>query len=250
MKHFFEQIEASTGNPVKQIRIASADFQEFKTIYKDGRPGVENQKLLEYFISYRFLDFSSSDVYIDVAAQDCPFAFFVGDTFGCQAYRQDLYYMKRGIHGRDIGGDASRLPLGDGSVSKISLHNSFEHFEGSSDIRFIREAQRALGIGGKMIIVPVFFEDKYRIQKDSGWVDENKKKHLWGKGARFSRFYDPGQFDERIVRNSVSMNIQFYFIENIQELSSDCYGQLFAIFEKTSPTPPHNRLSRLLDFLR
>lgn len=230
-----QQLQAITGNPVKVIRLDPNEFAEFKALYVDKRHGVENQKLLEYFISYKFLEFGPSDTYIDIAAQDCPFAFFVHEKVGCKTYRQDLYYMKKGIHGSDIGGDASNLPLKDETVTKISLHNSFEHFEGESDIGFIKESQRVLAMGGKMIINPVFFEDVYRVETNAGWVDEAGEHHLWGKGARFGRFYDVEQFMERVIKNAPLFNIQFYFIENILELGPGGYGHSFVVFEKTKP---------------
>ena len=71
---------------------------------------IDDAKLIEYYISYRWLDLGPDDTYIDIAAQDCPFAFFVRDTFGCQAYRQDLFYLEKGIHGSDIGGNAAPDP--------------------------------------------------------------------------------------------------------------------------------------------
>jgi hypothetical protein len=126
------------------------------------------------------------------------------------------------------------------------MHNSFEHFEDDSDIRFIREAQRVLTVGGKLAIIPLFFEEKYQIEHDSGWVDENGKKHLWGEGARFTRLYDADQFNKRIIRNSTAFKTQFYLIENIQELGPGCYGQLFVIFEKTTPLPPKGWLGGIL----
>ncbi|KXK14868.1 MAG: hypothetical protein UZ14_CFX002000886 [Chloroflexi bacterium OLB14] len=233
-----EQLQQITGNAVKSVRLEPTEFSKFKSIYIDRRNGIENQKLLEYFISYQFLQFNASDVYIDIAAQDCPFALFIGDTFHCKVFRQDLYYMKKGIHGTDIGGDASHLPLNRETVSKISLHNSFEHFEGESDINFITEAQRILKVGGKMIIVPTFFEPQYRLEQDAGWLDSDGEKHLWGKGARFSRYYDVEHFQKRIVQNATLFNVQFYYIENISEMGPDCYGQLFAIFEKNKPYVP------------
>ena len=246
MEDFFKQIEEITGHPVSRIRIDTENFQKFKTLYKDDRYAVNDQKFLEYYISYKYLDLNSSDTYIDIAAQDCPFAFFVREKFECKVYRQDLYYIKKGIHGDDIGGDASNMPLKDETISKMSLHNSFEHFEGNSDIRFIQESQRVLTVGGKLVIVPVFFEDKYRVEKKSGWVDEKGKKHLWGAGARFSRLYDVEQFNKRIIQNSPFFKAQYYFIENLQEISQDCYGPLFVIFEKIMSVPPKGWLARFL----
>lgn len=241
-----QQLQAITGKPVQILRLDPAEFAEFKTQYIDKRGGVENQKLLEYFISYKFLEFNPSDTYIDVAAQDCPFAFFVHEKVGCKTYRQDLYYMKKGIHGSDIGGDASKLPLKDEAVTKISLHNSFEHFEGESDTGFIKEAQRVLAMNGRMIIIPLFFEDTYRIETDAGWVDADGEKHLWGKGARFGRYYDVENFEKRIIQNAPSFNIQFYYIENILEMGPGSYGQSFAIFEKVRPYVSKGLLSSLL----
>src|SRR5262245_55057307 len=181
MEQLLSGLERVTGRPVERISIAPGDFAAFKALYRDERGGIDDQKLLEYYVSWHFLDLSASDTYIDVAAQNCPFAFFLREKLGCKVYRQDLYYMKRGIHGDDIGGDASHLPLQDESVSKISLHSSFEHFEGQSDIGFIREAGRILTVGGKMVIVPLFMEDTFRVETDSGWVDEQGKKQLWGR---------------------------------------------------------------------
>jgi len=241
-----QQLQAITGNPVQILRLDPSEFAEFKTQYIDKRNGVENQKLLEYFISYKFLNFISADTYIDVAAQDCPFAYYIHDNIGCKTYRQDLYYMKKGIHGSDIGGDASNLPLKDETVTKISLHNSFEHFEGESDIRFIREAQRVLAMGGKMIINPLFFEDVYRVETDAGWVDDSGEKHLWGKGARFGRYYDVEQFNKRVIQNSPLFNVQFYFIENILEMGPGSYGHSFVIFEKIKSYDPMGFQSLIL----
>lgn len=77
MEHLFKQFEEITGNPVIRIRVDVADFQNFKTMYKDDREGVNDQKFLEYYISYKYLDLQPSDTYIDIAAQNCPFAFFL-----------------------------------------------------------------------------------------------------------------------------------------------------------------------------
>jgi len=189
------------GTPVQGVRVERTDFDHFKARYKDKR-AIDDEKRLEYYVSVRWLDFTRSDVFIDIAAQDCPFASYVHKTFGCRAYRQDLYYLEPGIHGSDIGGDASNLPLRDGTVTKIALHNSFEHFEGDGDTRFIREAQRVLAPGGKMCIVPLFIAETYAEESDAGWVDDQGVKHSWGIGARFARHYDLAQFKRRVLAHA------------------------------------------------
>jgi SAM-dependent methyltransferase len=250
MKPLFEQIAARTGKTIQSIRLSPQDFEAFKALYQDDRVGIDNQKLLEYYISYKFLGFEKSDVYIDIAAQNCPFAFFIRDQFGCTAYRQDLYYLKRGLHGNEIGGDASRLPLWDESASKISLHNSLEHFEGDSDIEFIQEAQRVLRLGGKMIVVPLFMSETYEIEAEASWVDSDGRRHLWNEGASFSRLYDAERLQTRLLQNAPCFDAQFYFIENIAEMGQECYGDFFVIFEKVRPVPNRNGLQKLASFVR
>jgi hypothetical protein len=229
---FNTRFEQLIGRPIIPVRIDKEDFAHFKNLYNDPRDMIDNEKLLEYYISYRWLDFNSEDTYIDVAAQDCPFAFFIRDHFNCKVYRQDLYYLSKGVHGEDIGGDASRIPLPRNSVSKISLHNSLEHFEGKSDIKFFRKAQSLLRRGGKMIVVPLFIGEEYTIETDAGWVDEAGEKHLWGEGARFARWYDLIQFKSRILNNSKKLQVNVYQLENAAEIDPKCYAEYFAIFEK------------------
>lgn len=229
---FTARFEQLAGQPIIPVRIDVQDYSCFKTLYSDMRVMIDDEKLLEYYISYRWLEFNPSDTYIDVAAQDCPFAFFIRDRFNCRVYRQDLYFLEKGIHGEDIGGDASKIPLPRNSVSKISLHNSLEHFEGDSDIQFIRKAQRLLRPGGKLLVVPLFIGDEYTIETDAGWVDEEGVKHLWCEGARFARIYDLPQFKYRILENSKQLKLQVYHLQNANEIDPKIYAEYFAIFEK------------------
>ena len=227
-----EELERMLGSGFRQIRLDPQAFSQFRAEYKDARPGIDAEKLLEYFVSYEFLDLDPSDVFMDVAAQDCPFTFFVRDKIGCQVYRQDLYYMEPGINGEDVGGDATDLPFGDGTLSKMALHNSFEHFEDGADTQFIIEAQRVLRPGGKLCIVPLFIGPKYKIETEAGWVDEWGTKHLWGVGARFSRLYDPGQLRERVLRHGDDFEVEILEMMNAQEMDPACYLRYFAIMTR------------------
>ncbi len=224
------QLGRIVGQPVQPVRLDRADFQSFKVRYHDKR-AIDDEKLLEYYVSTHWLEFSRRDVFIDVAAQDCPFASYVRKIFGCRAYRQDLYYLKPGIHGSDIGGDAANLPLQSGTVTKISLHNSLEHFEGDADSRFISEAQRVLAPGGKMCIVPLFIGETYEEEIEAGWFDSEGVKHLWGVGARFARRYDVPQFKRRIVDHCTELAITVYRVDNTSEVACGAYLRYFAVFQ-------------------
>lgn len=228
---FEEQLELVLSRPVQPVRLDREDFARFKARYRDER-AIDDEKRLEYYVSTRWLEFSAGDIFVDIAAQDCPFASYIRQVYGCRAYRQDLYYLKAGIHGFDIGGDASNLPLPDGSVTRIALHNSFEHFEGDGDCRFIHQAQRVLAPGGKMCIVPLFVGEVYHEETDAGWIDAQGTKHPWGVGARFAREYDIATFKERVVDHATQFAITIYRVENAAEIADSAYLRYFAIFQK------------------
>jgi SAM-dependent methyltransferase len=226
------RLEDLFGEGLVRVRIDPCHFAAFRSHYSDPREGIDAEKLLEYYISYNWLRLDASDVFVDVAAQNCPFASFVRDTIGCRVYRQDLYYLRPGIHGEDVGGDATALPFPDGFLSKLALHNSFEHFEGDSDIRFLREAARVLRPQGKVCIVPLFVGPKSRVETEAGWIDEHGKKHLWGVGARFARTYDPASLEERVLKNCEDFEMTAYLVENAPEIDAGCYLRYFLLLEK------------------
>jgi hypothetical protein len=227
-----QEIEKQIGKPVQKIKIDKAAFDLFKSRYVDSRPGIDDEKLLEYYIGYTWLDLQQADIFIDIAAQDCPFAIFVRDTIGCRVYRQDLHYLKDTHLPEDISCDAVHLPFSDGALSKIALFNSFEHFEGDKDILMIKEAQRVLRSGGRLCLVPLYIGDKYFVEEDAGWVDEKGEKHLWGIGARFARTYDPLQFKERILQHCENFSYQIFYLENWSAISPIIHMQYFILFER------------------
>ena len=226
------RLESLLGARFRRVRIDASRFAEFRSRYSDPREGADAEKLLEYYVSYTWLELERSDVFMDVAAQDCPFAFFVRDTIGCRVYRQDLYYLQPGVHGEDVGGDATALPFPAGSLSKLALHNSFEHFEGVADIRFLHEAARVLRPGGKVCIVPLFVGPEYRVETESGWIDEQGRKRLWGVGARFARTYDPPMLEERVLRSCEAFTVTAYLVENAGDLDARCYLRYFLLLTR------------------
>jgi ubiquinone/menaquinone biosynthesis C-methylase UbiE len=73
-----------------------------------------------------------------------------------EAWRQDWNYTTDKTS-KTLGGNASSLAVDDESFDALLLHNSWEHFEGESDLDFLTEATRVLKTGGKVIITPLFF---------------------------------------------------------------------------------------------
>ena len=121
-----------------------------------------HQKALEYYVSYQLLEPQAKDVFMDVGAERSSYYRILSCR---EIYLQDMIYppgLKR-LDGRTfcLGGDAASLPLPKESVDKISLHHTFEHFEGEKDRQFIKQSCRILKLGGKMCIIPLLLCDEY-----------------------------------------------------------------------------------------
>lgn len=121
-----------------------------------------HQKTLEYYVSYQLLEPQAKDVFMDVGVEKSSYY----RVLSCrEIYLQDMIYppgLKR-LDGRTfrLGGDAASLPLPKESVDKISLHHTFEHFEGEKDRQFIKQSCRILKPGGKMCVIPLLLCDEY-----------------------------------------------------------------------------------------
>ncbi|MFQ5835297.1 MAG: methyltransferase domain-containing protein [bacterium] len=121
-----------------------------------------HQKALEYYVSYQLLEPQDEDVFMDVGVEKSSYYRILSCR---EIYLQDMIYppgLKR-LDGRifRLGGDAASLPLPKESVNKISLHHTFEHFEGGKDRQFIKQSCRILKPGGKMCIIPLLLCDEY-----------------------------------------------------------------------------------------
>lgn len=114
------------------------------------------RKALEHFVSLEITqNLVEGGVLIDIASSHSPFGRIAAEQYEIEkCYKQDLSY-EEGVHGDRIGGDAAAMPLPDESIDCLFLHNSWEHFEGSSDHAFLFEARRLLKPGGKVVIIPL-----------------------------------------------------------------------------------------------
>jgi len=201
------------------------------------------EKTLEHYLAASLLKLSPEDVYVDIAALDSPTPEVFHRLYGCAVYRQDLSYPP-GIHGHRIGGDASSMPIPDGFATKMSMHCSFEHFEGDSDSRFIREAGRVLGPGGKLCIVPFYLRNRYVIQTDPGAYAQGSVRFeddallccTKGWGHRHGRHYDVAHLKTRILPNLAGLCLTIFVVGNEKQVHPNCYVKFIALFEKQKRT--------------
>ncbi|MEW6741387.1 MAG: methyltransferase domain-containing protein [Planctomycetota bacterium] len=191
---------AETGcAQVAEYRVDVQKYLNYTCFDRHNPPDTLHEKALEYFLSEEVLQFHPQDCFIDIASLTSPFPDHVRSTYRCTVLRQDLYHYPPGINGDRIGGDACNLPLPPACCTKLSLHCSYEHFEGDSDTRFILEAARVMKPGGRMFIGPLYLGPAYTIEYEDGVsVGACKKPHA--EGCRFARTYDIPRLVERVLK--------------------------------------------------
>jgi SAM-dependent methyltransferase len=167
--------------------------------------GVREAKIMEYFLSLWFLPVAENDVVIDVASERSVFPVMVAKTIGAQVFRQDLVYSI-GMNGDRIGGSADSMPVPNDFADKLFLHNSFEHFEGDIDTRFIYEAWRILKPGGGACIVPLYLSTHHQNLTDPlvdtrgvVWDADAEVVQRVGHHVRFGRAYSARTLAERVL---------------------------------------------------
>jgi hypothetical protein len=199
------------------------------------------EKTLEHYLSVELLKPKSSNVVIDVASADSPFPDIIERTVGCKIYEQDIVYPP-GINGRRIGSNAAHMPLADGSADKMTLHCSFEHFEGTNDSDFILECERLLVTGGQCAILPLYIaEHRFHLSNPlcsgrSGLVFDKGtpvvRDPSWAM-ARFSRFYDVESFRRRVVDHlGDRLQATVYFVENEKDIDPSCYVKFILLLTR------------------
>jgi hypothetical protein len=142
---------------VKESPVPVQLYQEWmkRANYVRHNPGYYpdnlHEKSLEHFFAAHLLELRSGQVFIDIASQSGTAAEIYTRLYQVQPYLQDLDYPA-GINGNRIGGSAASMPIPDNFADAMTLHCSFEHFEGDADTGFVREAAREMCRGP---IVPV-----------------------------------------------------------------------------------------------
>jgi ubiquinone/menaquinone biosynthesis C-methylase UbiE len=121
---------------------------------------VWNEKLLEHWIAaqrLRLMDYQPTDIYIDVAAANSPWAKALRERLGISAFAMDLCKVGSAYQGLDHyrTENATATSFADGSVSGVSLLCAYEMFTKDDDINLLVEMKRILKPNGKIIIEPI-----------------------------------------------------------------------------------------------
>ena len=166
------------------------------------------EKALEHFLSFKLINPHREMTGVDIGSCKSVAPLILRETLGCTCYEQDLEYPA-GIEGTRIGSSADQIPLADQSVDFMTLHCTYEHFEGQADTGFVRECARLLKPNGKVVIAPLYLNPNY--VNVTGEVDEQKRAGITFDGEasyhcvipewknRFGRHYSPASLLARVV---------------------------------------------------
>ena len=153
------------------VEISASRFMEWKEMirysdyfpdyYAASRHHLEH-KQIQHLLSILVTPPELSSVWMDVASSTSPFPEILRQLYRIKVFRQDLSYPP-GVNGLTIGSDATKIPVADESLDRVSLHCSFEHFQGNADSEFVKELARILKPGGMAAIIPIYVANKYQI---------------------------------------------------------------------------------------
>lgn len=230
------------GINVEEYRV---DVDRFRNWVKSAKypflayHSAVEEKFLEHFVSVELLGSLRSGLLVDVASWRSYFPTLMRER-GFQVIVQDLVY-EEGLHGDLLGCNAEAMPLPDESVTAMTLHCSFEHFEGTADVGFIREADRLLRPGGRVVIIPLYLHEKQLTWVDPSFLLRGERIEeagaTWqpavGYGNRFGRMYSPETFVSRVVEavGQTRLKLSLVRVTGLEALPS-CYLQFAAVLEK------------------
>ena len=162
--------------------LAKVDYKKnYPNYYREFGPPNNTEcnfisKCYEHFFSFQLANIKKGKTVADIACSNSPVHKILSDFYGCEeVFRQDLQFSQNhplviAQVNRLIGGDASNLRVESEKFDALLLHNSWEHFEGESDLKFLFEAERILKKGGIVAIIPLFLSKQtYQVTSPSIW---------------------------------------------------------------------------------
>jgi len=223
--------------PVEKIDLDVEDFISWLSDYSEihERYSRSNdvfiEKCLEHYIAFKLSALEPGQIYVDIAAAGSNWSDCLRKR-GVNAYNLDLTYPE-GIHGNKIGANAATTGLPDNSVDAMSLQCAFETFRGNYDKLYVKESERILKDGGKVVISPLYLDASHFIlsSKNSDLssvpLDEGAIR-VWREDEydeAFSRHYSPEALANRIFSNLNGLSAKVIYISNLDQFRHRFPGQ-------------------------
>jgi hypothetical protein len=249
----FEYLRKMSGVAVGHLDLDNTRHHEWIQHYHPRWRGsvgdLRDKKLLEFYASFTLLNPKIDDAFMDAAGGRKTYI----DRLNCKTrYLQDSSITPdiRDALGNAVDyieGDATSVQLADGTLDKISVHHSFEHFQGNGDTLFIMEVQRLLRPMGRCCIVPIFIADHYveitneftfSRQFDPGsrvLIDPSASLPGGKRSGYYARVYDLEAFKRRILSHIDSTAFRVSISElrlngsSVPDLRLSCHKTVSAI---------------------
>ncbi len=237
------------GVPVQTIQASKAEYSAYLEAvgYRKKYPRYFanhfEEKTFEHFMAFELLkdNLGKGRNFVDIAAAASPHSKIFARLTGCNGFRQDIRFRRGKWLGR-IGGDAGDMPVTDRFFHAALAACSLEHFEEDSDIRTMKELNRVLAVGGKVVILPLYLhttpitltDPRFSVPGNVPFDADVDIYCIDGWGNRHGRFYSPETLVERLVKpNRGGMSFKVYFIENYHEIHKSIYCRFALVGEKT-----------------
>lgn len=235
---------------VADYRIDLQEFLSFKAFidfppdYCGGEAGgVYQEKLLEHFVAWNFLNLSNGRRYLDVAGASSPWASLLNER-GVEAYCIDLRVPNKFARNSwYIKGDATKTNFADDFFDAASAQCAFEMFEDDSDIRLLSEVHRILKPGGRLVISPLYMHthscyyqtpDFWKKAHGDAGAKAYIRRDCWG--IPFSRKYSAKTLQSRVIQNAlhVGLNPIIHALRNKLEIAGNIYLHFVLVLDKPS----------------
>lgn len=209
---------------------------EYGTRYPQYYELNQGEKAFEHYWAYRFIEPKAGCQYVDIGSEHSPLPEIFDRLSGSITYSQDLSY-EPGIAGKQIGGDAAQLPVPDAFFDGVVATCSIEHFEGNSDIGFMKEVARVLKPGGKIIVLPLYInatacyyvDPVCAVLGDAAYEPEHDIYCEKGWGNRFGRFYSAATLRQRLIDPNPELSFAVQYLKDANSLGPSVYCR-FALF--------------------
>ena len=227
---------AATGLRIETAEIDVDLFDEYRKSaeYEARYPHYyefnQREKSFEHYWAFRFIQPKAGLQYIDIGSEHSPLPEIFDRLSGSITYSQDLSYDP-GIVGKRIGGDAAQLPVPDAFFSGAVVTCSIEHFEGKSDIGFMKEVARVLKPGGKVIVLPLYMnavacyyvDPVCAVQGSAQYDPEYDIYCAKGWGNRFGRFYSAATLRNRLIEPNPELSFAVQYLKDAKKLGPSVY---------------------------
>lgn len=238
-----EELDVSSWLPAFQ---AFRHLKEYEGEYRNYAGSMEHcllEKALEHFLSLMLIRPRAGMTGIDIGSCKSILPGLARRIYGVRYLEQDLDYPP-GVNGDRIGSSADAIPLPDATVDFMTLHCTFEHFEGNADIGFVQECARLLRPRGCVVILPLYLNAS--LCNITGETNPGRRRSIgWDTDAahycvipewrnRFGRHYSPDALIKRVLQTAVASGLhpRLLKIVNWESVNPDLWLRWAMVLEQ------------------